>query len=87
MHINFKTHASFPEHKQIFVPRHTKSGRVLYIPKILSVHPSAFRFWTLTRVVFDRFLDLCMDIHVGEEWFGIANGLNLFMNNRVMALD
>ena len=27
-----------------------------------------------------------MDIDIGEEWFGIANGLNLFINNRVMAL-
>ena len=26
-----------------------------------------------------------MDIDIGEEWFGIANGLNLFINNRVMA--
>ena len=28
-----------------------------------------------------------MDIDIGEEWFQIANGLNLFINNRVMALD
>ena len=28
-----------------------------------------------------------MDIDIREEWFGIANGLNLFINNRVMALD
>ena len=27
-----------------------------------------------------------MDLDIGEEWFGIANGLNLFINNRVMAL-
>ena len=27
-----------------------------------------------------------MDIDIREEWFGIANGLNLFINNRVMAL-
>ena len=33
------------------------------------------------------FFELCMDIDIGEEWFGIANGLNLFINNRVMALD
>ena len=30
---------------------------------------------------------LCMDIDIGEEWFGISNGLNLFINNRVMVLD
>ena len=28
-----------------------------------------------------------MDTDIGEEWFGIANGLNSFINNRVMALD
>ena len=33
------------------------------------------------------FFELCMDIDIGEEWFGIANGLNLIINNRVMALD
>ena len=33
------------------------------------------------------FFKLCMDIDIGEEWFGITNGLNLFINNRVMALD
>ena len=34
------------------------------------------------------FFKLCMDIDdIREEWFGIANGLNLFINNRVMALD
>ena len=33
------------------------------------------------------FFKLCMDIDIREEWFGIANGLNLFINNRVTALD
>ena len=28
-----------------------------------------------------------MDIDIGEEWFGIANGLHSFINNRVMVLD
>ena len=28
-----------------------------------------------------------LDIDTGEEWFGIANGLNSFINNKVMALD
>ena len=28
-----------------------------------------------------------MDIDIREEWLGIANGLNSFINNRVMALD
>ena len=31
------------------------------------------------------FFKLCIDI--GEEWFGISNGLNSFINNWVMALD
>ena len=30
---------------------------------------------------------LCMDIDIREEWFGIAYGLNLFINKRVTALD
>ena len=33
------------------------------------------------------FFKLCTDIDIREEWFGIANGLNSFINNRVMALD
>ena len=28
-----------------------------------------------------------MDIEIRKEWFGIVNGLNSFINNRVMALD
>ena len=28
-----------------------------------------------------------MDIDIGEEWFGIANWLNLIINNKVMVLD
>ena len=30
---------------------------------------------------------LCMGIDIIEEWLGIANGLNSFINNGVMALD
>ena len=57
--------------------------------EILSVCPSVSAsfpdcnfssFWPI-------FFKLCMDIDIGEEWFGIANGLNSFINNRVMALD
>ena len=33
------------------------------------------------------FFKLCMDIDIREEWFGIANMLNSFINNRVTALD
>ena len=54
-----------------------------------SIHPSVSAsfpdsnlssFWPI-------FFKLCMDIEIGEEWFGIANWLNLFINNRVMTLD
>ena len=38
------------------------------------------RFWSIC-------FKLCMDIDIREEWFGIANGLNSFINNRGMALD
>ena len=29
----------------------------------------------------------CIDIGIGEEWYGIASGIISFRNNRVMALD
>ena len=38
------------------------------------------RFWPIS-------FKLCMGIAIWKEWFGIANGLNSFINNRVMALD
>ena len=78
----------------IFLPRHTKSGGVLcYTLQTLS-RPSAIRlsvsasfpcsnfstFWPV-------FLKLCIDIGIGEEWYGIASRLISFWNNRVMALD
>ena len=79
-----------------FYTRHTKSGRVLFytLRKFwVSVRPSVCpsisasfpdsnlsSFWPI-------FFKLCMDIDIGEELFGIANGLNSYINNRVMALD
>ena len=33
------------------------------------------------------FFRLCIDIGIGEEWYGIASGKISFRNNRVMALD
>ena len=33
------------------------------------------------------FFKLCIDIGIGEEWYGIASGLISYWNNRVMALD
>ena len=33
------------------------------------------------------FFNFCMDIDIREEWFGIADGLNSFLNSRVMDFD
>ena len=33
------------------------------------------------------FFKLCIDIGIGEEWYGIASGIISFRNNRDMALD
>ena len=73
-----------------YIPPHKNwRGIMLYPPKILSVRPSVgasfpdsnwSRFWQIC-------CKLCLDIDIGEEWFGIENGLNSFINNRVMALD
>ena len=81
----------------LFVHRHTKKwrGMMLYPPNRLSVRPSvrpavrpsALRFRTLTSSFSPIFFKLCMDINIEEEWSVIANGLNSFINNRVMALD
>ena len=78
---------------RIFIPHHTKSGWVFCY--------TLRKFWTFECLsVSTSFLDsnlssfwmiffklCCMDNDIREEWFGIANGLNLFINNRVMALD
>ena len=32
------------------------------------------------------FFKLCMDIDIGEEWFDIANGLNLFQTTELWPL-
>ena len=76
-----------------YLKKGTKNGGVLYPPKILkfwvSVRPSVsalfpdFNFSSFWLI----FFKLCMDIDIWEEWFGIANGLNSFINNRVIALD
>ena len=66
---------------QVFfiIPRHT------YIPpKILSVRLSVSASFPDSNLssVWPIFLKLCMDIDIREEWFGIANGLNAFINNK-----
>ena len=54
-----------------------------------SVRPSVSASFPCSnfRTVCHIFFRLCIDICIGEEWYGIASGLILFWNNRVMALD
>ena len=65
-----------------FITCHKSGGVLCYtLRTVLSVRPSfqpLSTFWPI-------FFKLCIDI--GEEWFGIANGQNWFINNRVMALE
>ena len=75
-----------------YTPRQKSGGGYYVIPSKqlwVSLRPSVSAsfpdsnlssFWSI-------FFKLCMDIDIGEEWVGIANGINLFINNRVMALD
>ena len=52
---------------------------VAHKPKMLerpSVCPSVLRFRALTLVPF--YFKLCIDIGIGEEWYGIATGLISF---------
>ena len=77
----------------VFIPRPKKVAGYYVIPSepfwVSVVRPSVSAsfpdsnlssFWPI-------FFKLCMDINIGEEWFGITNGLNSFINNRAMALD
>ena len=68
-----------------------KSGKVLCFtlrtltvrrPSISASFPCSnfSTFWPI-------FFKLCIDIGIGEEWYGIVSGLISFWNNRVMALD
>ena len=45
----------------------------------------ALHFRALTLVPI--FFKLCIDIGIGEEWYGIASGIISFRNSIVMALD
>ena len=48
----------------------------------------ALNFRALTLVPFlPIFFKLCIDIGIGEEWYGIASGIISFRNNKVKALD
>ena len=66
---------------RFFIPHHTKSGGVLCYTlrkfwhfECLSIRPSVSfpdsnlsSFWPI-------FFKLCMDIDIGEEWFGVEKG-------------
>ena len=53
------------------------------------LHPSVCPSFPCSnfRTFWPIFFKLCIGIGIGEEWYGIASGLILFWNNRVMALD
>ena len=54
-----------------------------------SIHPSVSASFPDSNLssFWQIFFKLRMDIDIRKEWFGIANGLNSYINNRVMALD
>ena len=63
---------------------------MLYHPNRLIVRPSvsaSFPISNFSIFFLPIFFKLCTDIDIGEAWFGIAYGLNAFIDNRVMALD
>ena len=81
-----------------FTPPHKKwRGIMLYPPtfECPTVCPSSVRLSVCQRfvpcsnfsTVWPIFFKLCIDIGIGEEWYGIASGLIWFWNNRVMAFD
>ena len=77
------------------IPAHKKwRGIILYLRTVwVSIYPSirgsvSFSFPDSNLSIYwPIFFKLCMDIDIKEEWFGIANGLNSYINNSVMALD
>ena len=64
-------------------------SKPFWVSVCLSVRPfvSALFLDSNSSSFWPIFFKLCVDIDIGEEWFGIANGLNSFTKNRVMALD
>ena len=61
----------------------------LWVSVRLYVYPSASASFPCSNfsTFWPIFFKLCIDIGIGEEWYGIASGLISFWNNRVMALD
>ena len=79
---NFKNSLS-----HIYTLPHKKWRGMLDPPNRLSIRPSALCFRTLKSSFWPIFFKLCMAIDIREEWFRTTNGLNLYINNRVMTLD
>ena len=76
-----------------YTPPHKKSRSIKLYPPNFEC-PSSIRLSVSTSfpcsnfsTFWPIFFKLCIDIGIGEEWYGIANGLISFWNNRVMALD
>ena len=68
--------------------RHTKSGGVICYtgPSVCQSVSASFPDSNVS--IFDRFFSkFAWTLTSGWSGFGIANGLNLLINNRVMALD
>ena len=89
--------SSLGAHAILLYPATQKVARYYVIPSenfgcpsvCLSVLPpisASFPDYNLSSF-WPIFFKRCTDIDIGEEWLGIANGLNSFINNRVMALD
>ena len=68
------------------LPHKKWRGIMLYSPNRSSVHLSAFYPDSNVSSFWPIFFKFCMDTDIGEKWFGIADGLILCINNRVMAL-
>ena len=78
--------------KYVFIPLHKKVVGYYVIPSEpvwVSVRPSVSASFPDSNLnsFLPIFFKLCKDVDIGEELFGVANGLHAFINNRVMALD
>ena len=64
------------------------SGGVYILSVCMSVRPSApFPIYNLSRVIFHGFFfKLCIHIVIRDEWYGIVNGQNPSIFNRVLPL-
>ena len=69
-----------------YTPPHFSVGVLCYTLRCLSVRPcSPFPIDNLS--IYSRnFFKFCIHIVIGDEWYGIVNGQNLSIFNRVTAL-